>query len=254
MSAAARASRHCSSLSPPGAIRYRSSTPRLTAPHCSGSANSAATRVCSATAAAKIGHRADSVPRCRSGTSTGFPVVAASMQAPSFRVNCRSSSSSAVASVAHRVSRDTLAVSSEIAAPSTSSPSRQAWQMRPARSRSSTSSRASPSSAWVTVPTSVTIRTAARLTHVPRRQPDAYGPWIASVVMSVSPQSIDSPRGTREARQGLDRHRPCRTRYALYSARASEPAVRTAAAPAIDRLSSHLVLPGRRRAAPCWAR
>ena len=37
------------------------------------------------------------------------------MQAPSFRVNCRSSSSSAVASVAHRVSGDTLAVSSDIA-------------------------------------------------------------------------------------------------------------------------------------------
>ena len=49
--------------------------------------------------------------------------MAASMHAPLFRVNCRSSSSSAVASVAHRVSRDTLAVSSEIAAPSTSSPS-----------------------------------------------------------------------------------------------------------------------------------
>ena len=48
------------------------------------------------------------------------------MQAPSFRVNCRSSSSSAVASVAHNVSRDTLAVNSDIAAPSTSSPSTQA--------------------------------------------------------------------------------------------------------------------------------
>jgi hypothetical protein len=63
----------------------------LTAPHCSGSANNALTKVCSATAAAKIGHRAVSVLSRRSATSTGRPVAAASMQAPSFSLNCRSS-------------------------------------------------------------------------------------------------------------------------------------------------------------------
>ena len=41
----------------PGMVRYRSSTPRLMVPSCSGSANSARTSVCSATAAANTGHR-----------------------------------------------------------------------------------------------------------------------------------------------------------------------------------------------------
>ena len=86
--------------------------------------------------------------------STGVPVVAACMQAPSFRVNCSSSNSSAVGSVAHRVSRDTVAVSMEITAPSTSSPVTQARQIRSATACASTPSSPPASSAWVTVPSS----------------------------------------------------------------------------------------------------
>ena len=82
--------------------------PGSSLPTAAGNANSARTSVCSASAAAKIGQRARRCCRCRSGTSTGVPVVAASMHAPSFRVNCSSSSSSAVGSVAHSVSRDTV--------------------------------------------------------------------------------------------------------------------------------------------------
>ena len=97
-------------------------------PSCSGNANNARASVCSATAAANTGQRVVMPRSSRSGTSTGRPWTAASMHAPSPRVNCRSSSVAAVASVTDSVSRASVAVSSEMAAPSTS----QAPDARPA--------------------------------------------------------------------------------------------------------------------------
>jgi hypothetical protein len=94
--------------------------------------------------------------------------------------------------------------------------------MRQASSRSSTSSRANSSSAWVTVPTSVTIRTAAH-THTRAAATDRWYPcvsgWYRCVSIPLSCPSVlspfDSPGGGREARRGLDRHRPYRAFYAL---------------------------------------
>ena len=145
-------SRCCSPLSAPGVRRYRSSTPRLILPHWRGSANIAATSVCSATAAAKTGPRAWSATSDRSATSTGAPVAAASMHAPSFRLNWRSSSNSAVGSVAHNVSRAGLRVSTDRPAPWTSSPSTQAWQIVSATVRSRASAHGMLSNARVTKP------------------------------------------------------------------------------------------------------
>ena len=173
------ASRHWAVLNPPGVLRYRSSTPTFTVAHCSGNANRARTSVCSATAAAKIGQRCASLLWCRSAMSTGVPVVAACMQAPSFRVNCSSSNSSAVGSVAHRVSRDTVAVSTEITAPSTSSPATQARQIRSATACSSTPSSPPASSAWVTVPSSAIAAALSGDAHIEFSHEKPHPPDVA---------------------------------------------------------------------------
>ena len=112
VSAALKASRHCALLSPPARPGTDPAPPGSPNPT---SANKARTAVRSITAAPNIGQRAASTLSCRSGISTGDPLTAACRHAPSLRVNCRSSNSSAVGSLAYNVSCATLVVSTEIA-------------------------------------------------------------------------------------------------------------------------------------------